>query len=48
MSEPRRGTVVFCALALLDEQEQYALELVGDLVSSEALDATRGTIYPLL
>ncbi|GAA1163038.1 PadR family transcriptional regulator [Nesterenkonia sandarakina] len=48
MSELRRGTVVFCVLALLDERERYAVELVSDLADTEALAASQGTIYPLL
>lgn len=48
MSELRRGTVAFCVLALLDERERYAVELVTDLAGSEALAASQGTIYPLL
>lgn len=48
MSELRRGTVAFCVLALLDERERYAVELVGDLGAHPALAAGQGTIYPLL
>lgn len=48
MSELRRGTVAFCVLALLDERERYAVELVGDLGTYQALAAGQGTIYPLL
>ena len=48
MSELRRGTVAFCVLALLDDRERYAVELVADLAASQALAAGQGTIYPLL
>ncbi len=48
ISELRRGTVAFCVLALLDERERYAVELVSDLAGSDALAASQGTIYPLL
>lgn len=48
MTELRRGTVAFCVLAMLDERERYAVELVGDLAATEALAASQGTIYPLL
>lgn len=48
MTELRRGVVAFCVLALLDERERYAVELVADLAASEALAAGQGTIYPLL
>jgi PadR family transcriptional regulator PadR len=48
MTELRRGTIVFCVLALLHERERYAVELVGALTDSQALAAGAGTIYPLL
>jgi PadR family transcriptional regulator PadR len=48
MTELRRGTIAFCVLALLDERERYAVELVGALTDSQALAAGAGTIYPLL
>lgn len=48
MTELRRGTLAFCVLALLDEQERYAVELVDELTGSETLAAGAGTIYPLL
>ncbi len=48
MTELRRGTIAFCVLALLDERERYAVELVGALTDSTALAAGSGTIYPLL
>ncbi|MEW2506030.1 PadR family transcriptional regulator [Amycolatopsis sp. NPDC047767] len=48
MTELRRGTIAFCVLALLDERERYAVELVNALTGSQALAAGAGTIYPLL
>lgn len=48
MTELRRGTIAFCVLALLDERERYAVELVDALTDSHALAAGTGTIYPLL
>lgn len=48
MTELRRGTIAYCVLALLDEQECYAVELVSALTGSHALAAGAGTIYPLL
>jgi PadR family transcriptional regulator PadR len=48
MTELRRGTIAFCVLALLDERERYAVELVSALTDSQALAAGAGTIYPLL
>ena len=48
MTELRRGTIAFCVLALLDERERYAVELVSELTGGQALAAGAGTIYPLL
>jgi PadR family transcriptional regulator PadR len=48
MTELRRGTLGFCVLALLDDRERYAVELVGELTDSETLAAGAGTLYPML
>ncbi|WP_345626822.1 PadR family transcriptional regulator [Rugosimonospora acidiphila] len=48
MTELRRGTIAFCVLALLDDRERYAVELVGALTENRALATGAGTIYPLL
>lgn len=44
----RRGTLEFCVLALLENGEQYSLELARRLGSEQALTTSEGTLYPLL
>lgn len=44
----RRGALEFCVLALLENGEQYGLELVRRLGSEQALTTSEGTLYPLL
>lgn len=48
MTELRRGTLGFCVLALLDDRERYAVEIVGELTGTETLAAGAGTLYPML
>lgn len=43
----RRGTVQYCVLALLRQQERYGFELVQALAGT-GLIAGEGTLYPLL
>jgi PadR family transcriptional regulator PadR len=44
----RRGTLEFCVLALLENGEQYSLELARRLGSDGPLTMSEGTLYPLL
>ena len=44
----RRGTLEFCVLALLENGEQYSLELARRLGAERALITSEGTLYPLL
>src|SRR5688500_14792428 len=44
----RRGTLEFCVLALLEDDERYGVELVGRLGAEPALTTSEGTLYPLL
>jgi PadR family transcriptional regulator PadR len=44
----RRGTLEFCVLALLEDEERYGVELVGRLSAEPALTTSEGTLYPLL
>ncbi len=48
LTQVRRGTLEFCVLALLEDREEYAFELVRALGAVEALATSEGTIYPLL
>jgi PadR family transcriptional regulator PadR len=44
----RRGTLEFCVLALMEEGEQYGVELVRRLGAERTLTTSEGTLYPLL
>jgi PadR family transcriptional regulator PadR len=44
----RRGTLEFCVLAMLESEERYGVELVGQLGAQTALTTSEGTLYPLL
>jgi PadR family transcriptional regulator PadR len=48
MAQMRRGTLQFCVLALLDEQQRYAFDLVRSLGEVDGMVTSEGTIYPLL
>ncbi len=45
----RKGVLEFCVLMAIGlEEECYGYELVKKLVGAEGLDASEGSIYPLL
>ncbi|WP_432832578.1 PadR family transcriptional regulator [Dactylosporangium sp. CA-092794] len=44
----RRGTLEFCVLALMEQGEQYGVELVRQLGAERTLTTSEGTLYPLL
>jgi PadR family transcriptional regulator PadR len=48
LSQMRRGTLEYCVLALLREEERYAFDLVKMLGESDGMVTSEGTIYPLL
>ena len=48
MAQLRRGTLEYCVLALLREEELYGFELIRRLELAEGLVTSEGTIYPLL
>src|ERR687891_3025009 len=45
LAQMRRGTLQYCVLALLREEERYGFDLVRAL---EGMVTSEGTIYPLL
>ncbi len=47
-SQLRRGVLEFCVLALLRDDERYAVELVQELAGKDGLVTSEGTLYPLL
>lgn len=44
----RRGTLQYCVLALLADEERYGFDLVKELSEVEGMVTSEGTIYPLL
>lgn len=44
----RKGSLELAVLALLASQPRYGVEIVDDLAARPGLEATGGTIYPLL
>jgi PadR family transcriptional regulator PadR len=48
LAQMRRGTLQYCVLALLDEDERYGFDLVRSLAETDGMVTSEGTIYPLL
>jgi PadR family transcriptional regulator, regulatory protein PadR len=48
LAQMRRGTLQYCVLALLAEQERYGFDLVRGLAEVDGMVTSEGTIYPLL
>lgn len=44
----RKGTLEYCVLALLAEEERYGFDLVKALSDVDGMLTPQGTIYPLL
>jgi PadR family transcriptional regulator, regulatory protein PadR len=48
LTQMRRGTLEYCVLALLREEERYGFDLVRALGEADGMVTSEGTIYPLL
>jgi PadR family transcriptional regulator PadR len=48
LAQMRRGTLQYCVLALLGQEERYGFDLVRSLGDVDGMVTTEGTIYPLL
>jgi PadR family transcriptional regulator PadR len=48
LTQMRRGTLEYCVLALLKEEERYGFDLVRALGETDGMVTSEGTIYPLL
>jgi PadR family transcriptional regulator, regulatory protein PadR len=44
----RRGTLEYCVLALLRDEERYGFDLVKELAAVDGMVTSEGTIYPML
>src|SRR4051812_11014491 len=48
LAQMRRGTLQYCVLALLVDEELYGVDLVRALAEVDGMMTSEGTIYPLL
>ena len=48
LAQMRRGTLQYCVLALLADDERYGFDLVRELGEVDGMVTSEGTIYPLL
>ena len=48
LAQMRKGTLQYCVLALLAEEERYGFDLVRALAETDGMVTSEGTIYPLL
>src|SRR5918912_2470043 len=48
VAQMRKGTLQYCVLALLAEEERYGFDLVRALAEVDGMVTSEGTIYPLL
>ena len=48
LAQMRKGTLQYCVLALLADEERYGFDLVRALAKTDGMVTSEGTIYPLL
>jgi PadR family transcriptional regulator PadR len=48
LAQMRKGTLPFCVLSLLADEERYGFDLVRGLAEIDGMVTSEGTIYPLL
>lgn len=48
LAQMRRGTLQYCVLSLLADEERYGFDLVRGLAEIDGMVTSEGTIYPLL
>ena len=48
LAQMRKGTLQYCVLALLSDEERYGFDLVRSLAETDGMVTSEGTIYPLL
>ena len=48
LTQMRRGTLLYCVLAILEDGERYGFDLVRSLAEVDGMVTSEGTIYPLL
>jgi PadR family transcriptional regulator PadR len=48
LTQMRRGTLPYCVLALLKDDERYGVEIIRLLGEVDSMVTSEGTVYPLL
>nr|NLD40653.1 PadR family transcriptional regulator [Actinomycetales bacterium] len=48
LTQLRRGSLELAVLALLRDEPRYGVEIVEELAARSGLEASSGTVYPLL
>ena len=48
LAQMRRGTLQYCVLSLLADEERYGFDLIRGLAEMDGMVTSEGTIYPLL
>src|SRR3954464_1347086 len=48
LAQMRKGTLQYCVLALLADDERYGFDLLRSLAEVDGMVTSEGTIYPLL
>lgn len=48
LAQMRKGTLQYCVLSLLADEERYGFDLVRGLAEMDGMVTSEGTIYPLL
>jgi PadR family transcriptional regulator PadR len=48
LTQLRRGSIQYCVLALLRDEDRYGFELTRALADADGLVTSEGTVYPLL
>ena len=48
LAQMRRGTLQYCVLSLLADEERYGFDLIRGLAEIDGMVTSEGTIYPLL
>src|SRR3954454_20249136 len=48
LAQMRRGTLQYCVMALLAQEERYGFDLVRALSEADGMVTSEGTLYPLL
>src|SRR3954462_5710491 len=48
LAQMRKGTLQYCVLALLADDERYGFDLLRSLAETDGMVTSEGTIYPLL